>query len=443
MTSPTAKGDAFEKQIYRFFRKFIDQGLFPVGPENCRLFAKKGYWSRDREKEIIFDISIEIYLPGTDEVCMIYLIECKNYASPVPVDDSEEFFAKIQQVSASKGVIVSRGSFQEGTVKFCKSKRIGLLRYFSRERVKWELHRSPSAFWIRNGHRGNPEAIFKELTTPEIRSRFDFCGSYASTDTNSLHDFFASIAVDSGLLGEISGRPARLQSPIEFITLDSMETRAGAILDEIGYNDGAVPLTAICERHPYCRGLALHQLVPPSEREISEGILGRLTFDPFEISIFDVQGGTDERRRFTLAHELAHVFLGHGSYMRGEVSQECDLEPSSIAPVGGDDISRMEWQANQLASCLLVPIRPLAIDMAVLARKHNLVLRGGALLYLDGQRCNIDIYHEITDLLKHKYGVSRTVVKMRLERLGLMKDETPRPTRIGNSLAFGYKQRRF
>ncbi|WNB74001.1 restriction endonuclease [Methylomonas koyamae] len=125
----TKKGDKLEDQAFYVFESQIADDCFFSKREYCRIYKKKGYYSKDREKDIIFDISVEVILPGQDRYSLLFLIECKNYGHSVPVDDVEEFFAKIQQVSGAnvKGIVVSTNSFQDGAFKYAKSKGIGLL----------------------------------------------------------------------------------------------------------------------------------------------------------------------------------------------------------------------------------------------------------------------------------------------------------------------------
>ncbi len=145
--STTRAGDSLERAIYDLFATEIEADRFFAKKTNCKLFRKKSYYSKDRGEKIIFDISIEVYLPGATDYSMLMLIECKRYTHAVPVDDAEEFFTKVQQVAAAnaKAVIASTASFQSGTRAFAKSKGIGLLRYFDATNFKWELRRSPSA----------------------------------------------------------------------------------------------------------------------------------------------------------------------------------------------------------------------------------------------------------------------------------------------------------
>ena len=138
------KGDALESKFLRLLKRNLVQGNFFVSSERCKVFSQKGYYSKDREKEIVFDISIEVYLPGKTTYSLLILIECKNYNHPVPVDDVEEFYQKLQQVSGAKGIMVSTSSFQESALTFSKSKGIGIIRYYDNKQIKWELTRSPS-----------------------------------------------------------------------------------------------------------------------------------------------------------------------------------------------------------------------------------------------------------------------------------------------------------
>jgi hypothetical protein len=83
----TRKGDELESKIFKLIKREIVQGRFFVNPDRCKIFSKKGYYSRDREKDIIFDIAVEVYLPEQHTYSMLVLIECKNYDHPVPVED--------------------------------------------------------------------------------------------------------------------------------------------------------------------------------------------------------------------------------------------------------------------------------------------------------------------------------------------------------------------
>jgi hypothetical protein len=102
----TSKGDVFEEKVSGIFRELISKGEFYALPELCHLHRKKGYYSKDREKEIIFDISIEVFLPGSKEISLLIIVECKNYNHKVPVNDAEEFFAKLHSKGDNQPIVL-------------------------------------------------------------------------------------------------------------------------------------------------------------------------------------------------------------------------------------------------------------------------------------------------------------------------------------------------
>jgi hypothetical protein len=74
----TRVGDWLETAIYNLLKSEIEADRFLIKKQNCRLYRKKSYYSKDREKEIAFDISIEAFLPGATEYSLLILVECKN-----------------------------------------------------------------------------------------------------------------------------------------------------------------------------------------------------------------------------------------------------------------------------------------------------------------------------------------------------------------------------
>jgi Zn-dependent peptidase ImmA (M78 family) len=61
-------------------------------------------------------------------------------------------------------------------------------------------------------------------------------------------------------------------------------------------------------------------------------------------------------------------------------------------------------------------------DVLALAKKHDLVDRGFGLLFVDTQPINLRTYYTVTDTLCARFGVSRTALKLRLQKLGLLND---------------------
>ena len=430
-TNSTTKGNDLETRIFRLLQEEVSQDRFFIKKEFCKIFHKKGYYSRDREGEIVFDVSIEVFLPGQNSYSLLVLVECKNYGHPVPVDDAEEFFQKIQQISGAnvKGITAATNSFQEGTRKFAKSKGIGLLRYYDDLDFKWVLTRSPSSL-VTNSYAINEWMnAFQGIDEESHRSKyFDFYCYVNDSYTNSLKLFFSTL-INLGAEKE----KAELLRTIENPTVDSqpvvsyrddaeIEELCDRVLTAVHYVGGDVQLEDVCKWQSSERGL---QVILHDSQEsscVNNGILGRVTFQPPQITVFRNAHRNAAQQKFTLAHELGHLLLGHDKYMSAEYFQDSDFELESPAQLGIKDIMRMEWQANQFASCLMLPQRLFINDFLELRQQLDIRDRGFGLLYLDEQRCNIKDYYKLTNELRSKYKVSRSVVRIRLKKLGLLNE---------------------
>jgi hypothetical protein len=110
-------------------------------PASCSVYRKKGYYSRDRDREIVLDVSIELTLPGATNWSILWAWECKDYLSHVPASDLEEFWAKLQQIGGVnvKGGFATTAALQQGAMCFAKSKGISVVRLFRNDQVDWEL----------------------------------------------------------------------------------------------------------------------------------------------------------------------------------------------------------------------------------------------------------------------------------------------------------------
>lgn len=426
------KGDALELCIRDFFQSEIDADRFWAKKSCCKVFWKKGYFSRDRESSIIFDVSIEVFLPGQTEYSLLVLIECKNYAHSVPVDDAEEFFSKVQQVGAAntKAVIASTASFQRGAINFSKSKGIGLMRYFDADKVKWELKRSPSAS-ARSSSVDESHYVDAGITQDDFISPvFDWYLQSPKRATNSLWDFFEDIALDSSLspsqVRSFINASSKSKSQVKFQKKDDLEEVGLNVLLEMGYSGGAVDLPRLCEFESRRTGLVVELDVPPLNPDNPAAVLGRITFDSGIIQIYKQETPNLGRERFTLAHELAHHILSHGKYLNRESCDDNDFFLERSAAVNVSDVARMEFQANYLAASLLMPRTQFVADFREVVRELNIPDKGFGALYVDAQPCNIQNYNLVTGRLMQRYSVSRTAAHIRLESMGLLQDERHR-----------------
>jgi Zn-dependent peptidase ImmA (M78 family) len=160
--------------------------------------------------------------------------------------------------------------------------------------------------------------------------------------------------------------------------------------------------------------------VTADEEAISKGILGRITFTPPSIEIYHDAIGA-RRERFTLAHELGHLLLEHGEYLRAESFDTQDLEQSGNDDLESDMIRRLEWQANRFASSLLLPREQFIQSALIKAESMGLRNKGFGLIYLDNQAVNQRNYIVITSALMDQFDVSRKAVEIRLKDLELLR----------------------
>jgi hypothetical protein len=135
----TKKGDAFENKAYEAIKLELSEKRLGIMPECAKLFTKKAYYSRDRDANIIVDLSIEVTLPGADTYSFLWLWECKDYGKSVPVDDLEEFYAKIQQIAGVnvKGTLITNGTLQKSALNYAKAKGIGVARLLPHNQITW------------------------------------------------------------------------------------------------------------------------------------------------------------------------------------------------------------------------------------------------------------------------------------------------------------------
>jgi hypothetical protein len=138
----TRKGDAFELRVFNALKEALNSKHLGLFPDSCQIFHKKRYYSRDRESEIEIDVSIEVSLPGADTWSLLWAWECKDYKKNIPVDDLEEFWAKLQQIGSVniKGGFATSGALQESALTFAKSKGFTIVRLLPDDQISYPVY---------------------------------------------------------------------------------------------------------------------------------------------------------------------------------------------------------------------------------------------------------------------------------------------------------------
>lgn len=142
----TAKGDAFEIKVKAAVEESLSSGDFSVAGKFYKVFRKKGYYSDKRKGEIIVDVSIEFRRTAKSKPSLYVFIECKDYKSPVPVSDIEEFYAKTNQISGVnvKAIFFTTSSVQSAGLNFANSVGMGLVRMLDDDSLAWMIERTTS-----------------------------------------------------------------------------------------------------------------------------------------------------------------------------------------------------------------------------------------------------------------------------------------------------------
>ena len=123
---------------------------------------------------------------------------------------------------------------------------------------------------------------------------------------------------------------------------------------------------------------------------------------------------SENRFRFTLVHEISHLLL------HKEI-QQLLLCNNSLLFLPEDVKSRIELQANKLTACILLPSEQFLAELNYLIQKYELNNNRGYYIYLDSQPCNFHQWNCISSHLSKVFGISKEVIKIKLQELGFLK----------------------
>jgi len=415
----TSVGDWLEERVYEYFARLIAEGVFFSPAQRCKLYRKKGYYSEKRQANIVFDVAIELWMPEAPTYSILILVECKNYKHAVPVDDLEEFWAKVEQVRGGKGIVVSTAELQRGALNFARSSNIGYVRFVAEDNLKWVLHRAPS-WYLSASQELSPYKVERALLEPNLHPGiYDVFAIIGGKFTNSWRELIGRL-VGEEVLGDLGGLEllsGQLGGPsVEFLSKEFIRGKAESVLSCIDYEAGAVRLDLVAEHERKVSGLAVVESAGVG------GLSSKIDFLRNQICVEGGLHGLDERGRFTLAHEFGHFYLMHDRYLAREGCDQLDVDLDSPVELKVQDVSRMEWQANYFAACLLLPAAQLIASFYDAIDQIGLYDKGHGPLFLDDQACNYESYFYVADLIKKHYQVSRLAVKYRLQDLGLLND---------------------
>lgn len=410
----TEKGDNFEDKVLTLLMKEIESFNTFINPKNhMKVFKKKKYYSRFRKNDIEFDIAIEVY---QDEKIPNYssliLIECKDYKGAVGVDQVNKFLQDVRDLSEGnfsynlKPIMAISSNLAKSAFNVALERNVGLIKINESDGLKWVLNRSFEKYGINQAL--SSKDIFVHSDQPNYYNSNWFFYS-ENRWFSSFKDYLRDI---TGQKDEYS------KSQVVYFSKDTLENIAKETLTKIEYLDGVVCLSDLLS-YEVLKSVKLYKDVIPSVHEKS--LLGRVDFKSNEIFIYKKEIEDEKRDRFTLAHELSHILLGHSQYLDKDSFEEHDL--ASIQVLDNSMVAKLEFQANYLASCLLVPSEQLAKAFLKIYSELGLKRRGVFWIYLDNQPENKMIANNVVSKLARYFDVSKSVIKIRLIGFGLLHDE--------------------
>ena len=120
-----------DPQLYEHLTAFIFRDLLenqvPLGQgsRGFKVLHRNRYIGKSGQKHEI-DVSFSFELAG---LRFLVLIECKLYSRPVDVSDVLTFYARIVDIGAQKGVMVTTEGYRKGAKQFAEANGIALVTF--------------------------------------------------------------------------------------------------------------------------------------------------------------------------------------------------------------------------------------------------------------------------------------------------------------------------
>ena len=372
--SSVKKWDLFEDQSYNLIINAINKWELAIPFTNIKIFKKKKYYSKEREKDIIFDLAIELWPKDATKYSILYLIECKNYGTKkVQVWDIESFESKIQQVAKHnwKWIFISNSWYQSSALKILDNMWIMTFDVKSNEKYDIIFYKSKKG---------------------------------VSVEDNIITKFLVeAFSIDIKIYW------------LKFLKKDDLEKISLKFLEWINWtfweNNDKISLEDIL------LFLKIKYNLKIVYKKLEDDILWfwNLTKNIIYINEFIKE---KKEHNFVLAHEISH-FLLHKNLKKNNLPLEIfkDTEDNlfSWKRKLKNDLDWIEWQANYFAGCLLLPKKTLHIHLMLI--QEEIWINWIWHIYVDNQKCNKIDYKRIMDYLSNYFEVSKLSLKFRLKDL--------------------------
>jgi Zn-dependent peptidase ImmA (M78 family) len=253
---------------------------------------------------------------------------------------------------------------------------------------------------------------------------------------------------------------------VPYLSETQIERDAAALLTEYGQSRGIVieppiPIEDIVEKH-FKLGMEFdntHRLfgLPRFSLGRDPDILGAIFFDEARVVIDesldpDENPANEGRYRFTLAHEGGHWRLHRRLFAKNQAQAASFGGPAAPSVIcrSSQAKTRVEWQADFYASCLLMP-RPLIADAwgrefgthrpfffdptkrdtTDQRRRDGFRPTAEIVRMIGGHGGGVWWFDEIARRFAPTFGVSPQAMRIRLTKLGLLRRAIPHQPIIG------------
>lgn len=400
------KGNAFEDRVYNILHSLLKNDEFALNSKKSKLFKKKKYKSCDgTDSTIEIDVSIETYLNKDSKPSILTLIECKDYSHSVDVSEVRDFYGRILQLNAHKGIMFSTAKFQEGAYKYANAKNIGLVRVSPDESIEWILHRIS----IKEQYKIDADIKNYVIDRGKESESYNFGAVFGSRIYTNIY------GVLSDELGLIKHNSLKVQHlSVERIKEVLYEKIINKETHTIIFNED---LEAIVKKIGY----------RIEYKQTQEGVLGSVDFNNKIITLSNTLTYGDVRWRFSIAHEIGHIVL-HSKLLSDFSIKEISESSFDNVTTHFDDknLLYLERQANRFAALLLISEQE--FTKAYKNYHSRNPFRRFPYLYLDSQPCNITFCNEVFVYMANHFHVSKEAIKIQFEQLNLLTiDSQKRP----------------
>lgn len=138
-------GDKFEEKCKKLIVNAIKDEKFAFPLKYAQVIPKSKYYCKKREKDIIFDLAIEIWPPNAENYSNLYLIECKSYSTKkVPIGDLEKFQSNVNSVAElnGKAVFITDSSYTDTEIKLARNTGMMLIEVENEQSLNILLHKT-------------------------------------------------------------------------------------------------------------------------------------------------------------------------------------------------------------------------------------------------------------------------------------------------------------